>query len=110
MFYRDASVEDFQDELIGKKIVEIENNVILLSDGTMLELIDTSDCCAWFSAELSVNNLVDNAITKVYATGDGNGDGFTIHVLAANKKVVDIYIDGDEGSGYYCHSINLEVS
>lgn len=109
--YFDMTDEDLADELIGKRIVEIDTyeNTLTLHDGTMLKFYDASDCCAWFSAELEEKNLTDNAITHVTTTGEYGDEAWSIHILAANKHIADVHIHGDEGSGYYCHSVNLAV-
>lgn len=114
---RDMTPEDLESQLIGKTIVAIDTdtNKITLNDGTILTLADASSCCAWFEASIRKGNLTDNAITAVEVTYDEEPEEFssysswTIHVLAENKKICDIDICGDETSGYYCHSINLEI-
>ena len=110
----DMSVNDLKKELIGKSIVEIDEsaNKLTLNDGTTLEFQDTADCCAWFNANLRAGNLTDNAITAIKVTdrpGEYGYEDYTIHILAANKKIADLDINGNAGSGYYCHSINLRI-
>ena len=111
----DMSVDDLEEELIGKSIVEIDesSNNLMLNDGTVLEFIDTADCCAWFNASLRAGNLTDNAITAIKVTDrqrEQYGDeDYTIHILAANKNIADLDINGNPTSGYYCHSINLGI-
>lgn len=109
--YCDMTDGDLEQELVGKKIVKIdtENSTMTLHDGTVLKFHDASDCCAWFAAELEEKNLTDNAITHVTTSGQYGDESWTIHILAANKHIADVHIWGDEGSGYYCHSINLEI-
>lgn len=109
--YYDMTDQDLAGELIGKKIVEIDTdvNTMTLHDGTVLKFHDAFDCCAWFAAELEEKNLTDNAITHVTTSGQYGDASWTIHILAANKNIADVHISGDEGSGYYCHSINLEI-
>ena len=109
--YSDMTDQDLAGELVGKKIVKIdtENSTMTLHDGTVLKFHDASDCCAWFEAELEEKNLTDNAITHVTTSGQYGDESWTIHILAANKHIADVNITGDEGSGYYCHSISLEV-
>ena len=112
---RDMTASDLEKELIGKTIVEIDEsaNTLTLNDGRKLVFRDTSDCCAWFDANLRAGNLTDNAITAIKVTDrqeDGYDDeDYTIHILAANKKIADLDIYGNPTSGYYCHSIDLEI-
>ena len=113
--YRDMSDRDLSGELVGKKIVKIdtENSTMTLHDGTVLKFHDVYDCCAWFAAELEEKNLTDNAITRVtteLSTSRDAPEAWVLHVLAADTNVVDVGIQGDSTSGYYCQSITLEVS
>ncbi|MCT1835461.1 hypothetical protein M3D63_11915 [Kocuria palustris] len=34
---------------------------------------------------------------------------YTIHILAEDHRIADLDIKGDCTSGYYCHSINLQI-
>lgn len=108
---------DLEDEVVGKTVtsVDTESNTITLSNGTVLGFEDNEDCCAWFSAELEAGNLTDNAVTAIKVTGDdpyedsSSETDYTIHILAANTKIADVTITGSAGTGYYCHSIILNV-
>ena len=114
----DMSVGDLRNELIGQKIVDIDTrkNTITTASGKKLHFKDTYQCCAWFEAELSVGNLIDNAVTSLDVTDNqpekhfGSGSDYTIHIMAADKNIADVNIYGDETSGYYCRSIILEVT
>ncbi len=111
----DMTASDLEKHLIGKVITKVDEqeNSLTLSDGTVLTFKDTADCCAWFSAELSAGNLTDNAITSLTVEDHDDPDGienYSIHILAADKNVVDLGIRGDATSGYYCHSINLDIT
>ena len=46
---------------------------------------------------------------EVTTTGEYGDESWSIHILAANKHIADVNITGDATSGYYCHSINLEI-
>lgn len=111
----DMSAGDLKKELIGKTVVEIDEseNTLTLNDGRKLAFRSTSDCCAWFNANLRSGNLTDNAITAIKVTDrqkeEYADEDYTIHILAANNKIADLDINGNPTSGYYCHSINLEI-
>lgn len=111
----DMTAEDLERELIGKTVTGIDEseNKLTLNDGTILEFKDTHDCCAWFNANLTNGNLTDNAITTLKVTDrqeeEYGDEDYTIHILAANKKIADLDINGNPTSGYYCHSINLDI-
>ena len=110
--YYDMDAQDLAGELVGKRIVEIDAdaNTMTLHDGTVLTFRDAYDCCSWFEAELKEHNLTDNAITHVTTSGEYGDESWSIHILAANKHIADVNIDGSVGSGFYCHSINLEIT
>lgn len=113
----DMTPQELKRELIGRTVTKIDegDNALTLDDGRVLKFRDTADCCAWFNGELRAGNLTDNAITAVKVTENqdpenvyGNED-YTIHILAADKNIADLDITGDPTSGYYCHSIDLEI-
>ena len=110
----DMSDTDLRDEVVGKKIISVNDSSCTLDDGTVLVFEDTSDCCAWFAAEVKAGTLVDSTITGVEVEGrdvpnEWVAEAYTIHVLSADTRVMAVEIEGDASSGYYCHSINLEI-
>lgn len=112
--YYDMTDKDLEAELVGKRIVKIDTdeNTLTLHDGTVLIFEDSSECCAWFEAQLEEKNLTDNAITHVTeeeCTSEDAPEAWVVHVFAADTNIVDVSIQGDPTSGYYCHSIDLKV-
>lgn len=111
----DANDDDFAKELVGKSIKGIAGDTIELNDGTVLEIEDTGDCCAWFTGSLEAIDLTDNAITNVEYVDRGKQDDsdydehWSLHILSAHKLIAKVNIDGNATSGYYVHSINLKV-
>lgn len=111
----DADSTEFAAELVGKSIKSIAGNTIELTDGTVLEIQNTGDCCAWFTGSLEVIDLSDNAITRVeHVDREPEDDSdydehWSIHILSAHKLIAKVNIDGNATSGYYCHSIDLKV-
>ena len=111
----DMTFDDLKKELIGKTVVAIDegDNALTLDDGRVLKFRDTAECCAWFNGELRAGNLTDNAVTALKVTDrqkeEYDDEDYTIHILAANKKIADLDIYGNPTSGYYCHSINLDI-
>lgn len=111
----DMGQSDLEKRLIGKRVVEINenNSEMTLDDGTVLVFQDESDCCAWFEAELKAGNLTDNAVTAVRVTdrqeNEYGDEDYTLHILAADETIADLNITGNPTSGYYCHSITLEI-
>ena len=112
----EANDETLSDELVGKKIVSIDtgNNEIVLNDGTVLELEDNQECCAWFNVDgITEIDLDDNIVTAVReeatTLSDPNESAFDMVILSRDKTLARIQVDGDVSNGYYCHSIILKV-
>lgn len=109
----DMTAADLEEHLLGKTVTAVAGDTITLSDGTALRFEDTADCCAYFNAELRAGNFTDNAITAVNQidTGENEYDEkWSLHILAADKRVATVDIEGTSSSGYYCHSVNLIVT
>ncbi|KLI88579.1 hypothetical protein AA310_12375 [Arthrobacter sp. YC-RL1] len=110
----DLESDDLAKVLIGKRITGIDERAgsIKLEDGTQLIIEDSADCCAYFGGDLKKIDLTENAITAIrhddLSTGEYD-EHWKLTVLSVDKEVCAIEIDGDSGSGYYCHSINLIV-
>lgn len=105
--------ENFKELLVGRKVKEIKDLTLVLDNGTEIELLDSVDCCSWFTPSISNYSKFqsDHIITDVTTTentGD-SPDGFTLHILSEAMPLFDIQIDGDASNGYYLHSIYLDV-
>ena len=100
-------------QLVGKSIQSIAGNTILLTDGTVLEIEDTSDCCAWFSGDITAFDFADNVITGVErvesTAADEYDEAWTLKVFSAHKVIAEVNIEGNATSGYYCHSVDMRV-
>lgn len=113
----DMRQEDLSQALVGKVVTAIDpsESTLTLSDGTILAFEDTSDCCAWFYAELEAGNLTENAVTSIKATDNNpeaveyDDENYTLHILAVDHNIADLTITGNPTSGYYCHSIDLVI-
>lgn len=109
----DMTDRDLAKQLVGKSIKSIAGSTIELTDGTVLEIEDTSDCCAWFSGDIEAFDFDDNVITAV-EHHDAEAEhtyeeAWSLHVLSAHKLIAKVNIEGDPTSGYYCHSVDLIV-
>lgn len=111
----DISAKDLEEELLGKKIVEISSSEITLNDGTVLHLKDATDCCAWYDYMIHRGKIVDHAITGVKSVnvdideGAEYSENFKLHILAGGITVADVDIWGVDAAGYYCHSIDMLI-
>ena len=116
----DVVVLDHEDKkeirnlLLGRKVERVDNEHLLLDDGTVIKAIGREGgcvCCAG-DYELWVLNGVDNVITAVefdYAPGiegrsnwpDDHEGYYRIFVYADNQKINLMQFDGSDGNGYY---------
>jgi len=105
--------ENFKELLVGRKVKEIKDLTLVLDNGTEIELIDSVDCCSWFTPSISNYDLLqsNHIITDVTTTEntDDSPDGFTLHILSEAMPLFDIQIEGDASNGYYLHSIYLDI-
>lgn len=110
---QDMSDSDLARQLIGKRIKAIAGQTIELTDGTVLEIEDTQDCCAWFAGDIEAFDYHDNVITAVKeheaSAAHDIDEAWTLHVLSAHTLIAKVNIEGNATSGYYCHSVNLRV-
>jgi|GEM_PF-4350655 len=109
---RDVESNDLQLELIGRRIVSTSGETLTLDNGTVLEFEDTADCCAYFNANVEVFDFEDNVITNVRDIDTSTGEyreAWSLHVLSKHKLIAKVNIEGNSGSGYYCHSVDLTV-
>lgn len=108
--------------LMGKKVVKVNDEHLLLDDGTTIKAIGHDGGCACNAGcyDLSVLNGVDNIITRVEFDYSPAGDGeklersghpddpedewtgfYRVFVYADNQQVNLMQFDGTDGNGYY---------
>lgn len=120
--------EEAQDDitalLMGKTVVKVDDEHLLLNDGTVIKAIGHDGGCGCNAGcyDLSVLNGVDNIITRVEydyrPAGDyekpelsGHPDDpdeedewtgyYRVFVYADNQKINLMQFDGTDGNGYY---------
>lgn len=100
---------DLLKELVGMKITSMYDELIVLEDGTRIE-IDINEGCGGCSSgwsELSIVNQMnsvdlDAAIMNVeYAQDNGSSDTFKIFIYLANNETIELDGDDGVGNGYY---------
>lgn len=106
--------KDLAEQLVGRTIVSIEDNKITLGNGTVLEIENTADCCAWYEGNIAAFDYKNNIITSVQEvpadpTLPGAVEAWSLRVLSAHTTIANVNIEGDPTSGYYCHSVNLKI-
>lgn len=111
--------------LEGHKIEKVADDHLMLDDGTLLKVVPNQGGCSCGAGDydLTYLNGADNVITKVEfdyrPTGDDDGYGwdnkpedvgyYRIFVLAEDKKINLLQVDGDDGNGYYGTGFSLLV-
>lgn len=96
-----------RDLLLGRKVERVDNEHLLLDDGTVIKAIGREGGCVCGAGDywLSELNGVDNVITDVefdYAPWANGHEGYyRIFVYAGNQKINLMQFDGSDGSGYY---------
>jgi hypothetical protein len=114
--------QEIVDLLMGRKVTKVDDDHLLLDDGTVIKAIGHDGGCACSAGcyDLSVLNGVDNIITRVEfdyrPAGDGDypklgdhpddpTDGWTgyyrVFVYAENQQINLMQFDGSDGNGYY---------
>ena len=112
--YYDMDLDVLKSHIVGHTIVDIDtnSNTLVLDNGVILELVDAYECCAYFKALLDNINLKGNIVTALeYIDYDSSSPvSWGISILNESSIIGNILIEGNPTSGYYFHSINLEVS
>ena len=119
LYYNDE--KEIVDLLMFRKIVEVKNeDTLVLDNGVELEVIPNEGCggCTSGGYGISELNMCDNAITNVefqeveYESRDSWQDySYRIFVIADNKRIKILQVDGTDGNGYYGtgYSINVKM-
>lgn len=112
-------IDEIKKLLLYKKITEVTINsnymtgTMKLDDGTVLKIVANEGCggCnnGWYSLEEL--NKCDNAITDVELVYDkrNSDEVIQIFVIAEDKRIKIIDVQGDEGNGYYGRGFTIYV-
>lgn len=97
---------DLLKELIGVKITSISKDLIVLEDGTLIEIEINEGCggcdSGWSELTLSKSANLDAAIMNVEYTQDfKSSDKFKIFIYLANNETIELDGDDGVGNGYY---------
>lgn len=100
---------DLLKELVGMKITSMYDELIVLEDGTCIEIDINEGCdvCSSGWSELSIVNQMnsvdlDAAIMNVeYQQDNGSSDKFKIFIYLANNETIELDGDDGVGNGYY---------
>ena len=113
--YSSYENEKALDHLLGKSIVAVEENIMTLSDGTVLTFdSEASDCCSYLELERLVTT--ENIITAA-TFGDNEdetgGEGAYrawLHVVTEAGELNIAEAEGDASNGYYLHGFALGIT
>lgn len=106
--------------LMGRTVTKVNDNTLLLDDGTLLQFVGMADCCAYY--EIEQLNGVDNIITRVelvndpddgedYAAQGRKGEGvYEIFVFAGEERINLVRFEGTDSNGYYGTGYTIRVS
>ena len=108
------SADSIKEYLVGRMIVSIDeyHGEMTLDDGTVLELIDAHECCAWYDAVIGDDIKLKTIITDVDEEPDYDSDAveaYRIVILGEDCRIGTIDVVGDPTSGYYRHSAYFSV-
>lgn len=116
-----TDVDQIKELLIGRKVINVENDIMALDNGTVLRIIPNEGCggcnSGWYY--LKQLNKINNAITNVEVCEedipyDENNDeprAYRIYVYADGivGKQTLLSVEGDDGNGYYGTGYEIEV-
>ena len=110
----ELSADSIKEYLVGHMIVSIDeyHGEMTLDNGTVLELIDAHECCAWYDAVIGDDIKLKTIITDVDEEPDDDSDAveaYRIVILGEDCRIGTIDVTGDPTSGYYCHSAYFSV-
>lgn len=110
----ELSADSIKDYLVGHMIDSIDkyHSEMTLDNGTVLELIDARECCAWYDAVIGNDIKLKTIITDVDEEPDYDSDAadaYRIVILGEDSRIGTIDVTGDPTSGYYCHSAYFSV-
>ena len=100
--------------LVGHSVAVVNEDTLLLDDGTELVLFGNMGCAGCPSGEYNLTELngVDNIITKVELVNsptDGDDGLYQIFVYADNVKVNLATFAGSDGNGWYGTGYKINV-
>lgn len=109
---------EIKELLFGRKITKVEDDTLLLDNGLELKITANEGCggcnSGWYA--ISELNGCDNAITNVELVCDSDTKdkwdttSYKIFVLAEDKRIKVLQVDGDDGNGYYGTGYTIIVS
>jgi len=105
---------------LGHKVEKVTDDHLLLDNGTVVKVVPNEGGCACSAGDYSLKALngCDNIITRVefettaVTVDDGWGESdqaYRIFVVAEDKRINLVDIEGSDGNGYYGTGYELLV-
>lgn len=121
--------EQIVDLFVGKSVIKVADDSLVLSDGTMLQIIPNDGGCSCGAGDYELTELNDceNIITNVelveedgpcnaaWCSGEErcyceNPTTYAIFVYAGHTKINLATIQGNDGNGYYGTGFWIKVT
>ena len=114
-YYETSKIEKL---LLYRKIVKVDDDTLYLDNGVELKVIANEGCggCSSGWYEIMELNGCENAITNVEfvedcdTVNDYDDKSYKIFVLACDKRIKILQVDGDDGNGYYGTGYTIMVT
>lgn len=113
-------IDAFEQNLVGHRIVELEDMAMILDDGTRLKFVTYPDCCAcgWIDSFKAVENLEQATITAVTETQvndaeDPDGiyeEHYLVTIFGGDRRLAELSHTTDHSNGYYTSAVQVEVT
>lgn len=100
-----------RERFVGRSIVRLDGETIVLDNGDSVRFEGFGDCCAWADAQVDINSFVksENVITSVSAGSSEENETVEWFLLADMDQVLRITGDANYGSGYYSVGVRIIV-
>lgn len=115
-----GDVDKLPEMLLYKRIVEWNEDKLVLDDGTIVTIeCSEHDCCAWAGGEFSnvtldavITDVEIGDVTQTYGMDeydDGNQYDVTIKLYHNQNPIAQADISADDGNGGYYYSVGSFV-
>lgn len=115
-YVKESDTSEIEELLLGCRVVDVRDDLLVLDNGTVVEVIPNDGGCSCGAGDYSIESLtkVNNIITKVEFDYDpssdyDNGTGYKIFVYADNEKINLLSVVGNDGNGYYGTGFTLKI-
>lgn len=116
--YDETDKPQIENLLIGRKLVKVSEDTLVLDDGRRLRFVGNEGGCSCGAGDYDLTELngVDNVITKVEFVDSPDdeyreeGGHYRIFVFADNQQINLATFEGSDGNGYYGTGYQIHVA